>query len=422
VTAVQPDTSSDAATPPTADADAPESFDAQPAPSPPAPANGDFGATAGAAATRAPATLGWSDDTLAPRTLPFADGRDGGLSTAVDFSRFLSMQDPREAELAGKLPALLDYLQTGQFGEFTGERGVPIRYGVFAPPAGVPVKGVVNLLTGSGESFSKYAETLFNLRDLRAQGWVVASMDHRSQGFSGRELGDPQVQYITDFEDFVRDESTFHGLLQKFFPNAPQMQVAHSMGGAIATRYLEEHPDDYQRTVLLSPMLEIDHHVKLLGERIPVPSLVEDVLVDVGDAVDPKAYAPGQHAYQPSTLASGTTHSQARTDVTNAIRTVFPETRVGGVSWQWLKQSDKADREMTRPDQLQKLKSLDVYLLSARDDTWVVPKAEDVAAGIAGFKQTQYPGMNHELLGEQDAGRDKALAQLRGLITSLNAS
>jgi lysophospholipase len=357
------------------------------------------------------------------RTLPFDQGRAGGLSPAVDFSRFLSMKDPREAEVVQQLPMLLDYLQTGQFGEFTGEKGVPIRYGVWAPPPDVAVKGVVNLVFGRTESFSKYAELLFNLRDLRAQGYVIAAMDPRTQGFSGRELtSDPQKQVLGDFEDFVRDELTFHDVLERHFPDVPEMMAGHSMGGAIATRYLEEHPNDYQRSMLMSPMLEVAGHVDILGKRLLVPGPIETVVEEIGGTLAPTAYGPGQKPWRPWTLDDGLTHSQARLDAMNAISEVFPETKVGGAAWSWLKQAAEADRAMMRPEELAKLKGLDVHLMSARDDAWVVPAAEDKAALIAGIPQTNYPGMRHELLNETDEGRDRALAQLRGFITSMKTA
>ncbi len=43
-------------------------------------------------------------------------------------------------------------------------------------------------------------------------------MDSRGQGFSGRELDDPHKGYVKDFDDYVRDEKNFTGLLTSGSP------------------------------------------------------------------------------------------------------------------------------------------------------------------------------------------------------------
>jgi lysophospholipase len=357
----------------------------------------------------------------APEPFPFSQGADGGLSAPVDFHRFLGMHDPTQADVVAKTKTLLvDYLKTGQFGQLTGEGGIPLRYAVFAPPPGTPVKGVINLFAGRGESFVKYAETLFNLRDLRAQGYVIASMDHRGQGLSGRELADPQKDYVGTFEDFVKDQAKFTGVLRDHFgTTAPYMLVAHSMGGAIATRYLEEHPGEYRRATLLSPMLDIE---------TPMPDALANVVADVASAVIPESYAFGQKPYAPHAFAGNKlTNSPERLEMENQIESVFPDTKLGGATWGWLHQAIKADRTLMQPEELDKLEGVDLHMLRATADQLVQTGAEDQFAQYTGADVKSYfytaadgtqQGTQHELLFHTDDVRNRVLSDLRHIITA----
>ena len=61
--------------------------------------------------------------------------------------------------------------------------GVALRFARWAPPPGR--KGTVCLFQGRAEFIEKYFETV---RDLRARGFAVATMDWRGQGLSERAL------------------------------------------------------------------------------------------------------------------------------------------------------------------------------------------------------------------------------------------
>ena len=61
--------------------------------------------------------------------------------------------------------------------------GIRLRFARFAPPPGR--KGTICLFQGRAEFIEKYFETV---RDLRARGFAVATMDWRGQGGSQRML------------------------------------------------------------------------------------------------------------------------------------------------------------------------------------------------------------------------------------------
>src|SRR3979411_3385800 len=69
--------------------------------------------------------------------------------------------------------------------------GVSLRFARWAPPPGR--KGTVCLFQGRSEFIEKYFETV---RDLRARGFAVATIDWRGQGMSERPLGNGRTGLV----------------------------------------------------------------------------------------------------------------------------------------------------------------------------------------------------------------------------------
>src|ERR1700756_734189 len=78
--------------------------------------------------------------------------------------------------------------------------GVSLRFARWLPPAGR--KGTVVLLQGRAEWIEKYFETV---RDLRARGFAVATIDWRGQGLSDRLLSDRHKGYVRNFGNYITD-------------------------------------------------------------------------------------------------------------------------------------------------------------------------------------------------------------------------
>src|SRR6516165_4364563 len=75
--------------------------------------------------------------------------------------------------------------------------GVSLRFARWLPPAGR--RGTVVLLQGRAEWIEKYFETV---RDLRARGFAVATIDWRGQGMSERALKNPRKGYVRSFNQY----------------------------------------------------------------------------------------------------------------------------------------------------------------------------------------------------------------------------
>src|SRR5947199_2546775 len=89
-------------------------------------------------------------------------------------------------------------------GSLTTSDGTKLRFAHWAPPPGR--KGTVCVFQGRAEFIEKYFEVV---RDLRARGFAVATLDWRGQGLSQRALRDPFKGHVSNFSEYTTDLETF---------------------------------------------------------------------------------------------------------------------------------------------------------------------------------------------------------------------
>ena len=111
---------------------------------------------------------------------------------------------------------------------------------------------VVLLVHGFTENAFKYAELIWSLLHL---GFSVVAYDQRGHGRSWRDEGvpSPSVTHVDHFEEYVRDLKI---VSDTYRPSSlPFFVFAHSMGGAVASLFLEQYSDCFDAAVLSSPMI-----------------------------------------------------------------------------------------------------------------------------------------------------------------------
>ena len=93
------------------------------------------------------------------------------------------------------------------------------------------------MFQGRAEFIEKYFETV---RELRARGFAVATLDWRGQGLSERALDDPRKGTSKTFPQYERDLDVF--MNEVVLPDCPppHFAIAHSMGGAVMMNIVEE--------------------------------------------------------------------------------------------------------------------------------------------------------------------------------------
>ena len=103
------------------------------------------------------------------------------------------------------------------------------------------------IVHGIGEHGGRYDHVA---RKFVNEGWNVIVGDHRGHGLSS---GVPV--HVRHFQEYVNDLET----IRSHFELVPQQTalLGHSMGGLIATRYLQSHSGNVAAGVLISPLLGV---------------------------------------------------------------------------------------------------------------------------------------------------------------------
>ncbi|HVG44408.1 MAG TPA: lysophospholipase [Longimicrobium sp.] len=117
-------------------------------------------------------------------------------------------------------------------------------------PAGRP-RAALLLSHGLGEHAGRYAALA---RDLATRGIEVHALDHRGHGRSGGARA-----YVPRFSRYVDDFEAFRRHVVSGLPaGLPVFLLGHSLGGLIALRWLEAHPEaGLAGAVLSAPLLGI---------------------------------------------------------------------------------------------------------------------------------------------------------------------
>ena len=131
--------------------------------------------------------------------------------------------------------------------------GIRLRW-AFWEASNRPHQGTVLLLGGRGEFLEKYDETA---TDLTGRGYDVYSFDWRGQGLSSRMLPNPQKGFVETYDDYLQDLDHFIQTILKPHARSPYYLLAHSMGGNIGLRYVHNHCELFNRTVLTAPLIDL---------------------------------------------------------------------------------------------------------------------------------------------------------------------
>ena len=114
-------------------------------------------------------------------------------------------------------------------------------------------RGTVMILHGFTENAYKYSELIWSLIH---NHFSVVAYDQRGHGRSGRSdgLADPSVTHVDRFEDYVDDLQI---VCDKLLVNLPQpwLLFAHSMGGAVASLFIEKDHNTFSAVSLCAPMI-----------------------------------------------------------------------------------------------------------------------------------------------------------------------
>lgn len=317
-----------------------------------------------------------------------------------------------ETQLASRYNnEIMHFWQQGHFSHFNGVNNVRINYAYFINKNnGIPAKCLV-ISSGRCESYLKYKELSF---DLFNSGYSIFLIDHRGQGLSQRLLADPHKGHVNNFQDYVDDLANFiENIVTPHCSNSKPYLLAHSMGGAIATRYLQDFPNNIQAAVLSSPMFGFN------SGKVPhfIAELVLKISVRLNQWFNKQPwYFLGHKGFSHTEFSDNILmHSALRYQQFTQLYNATSEIQLGGVTVQWLNESQKALAKIF--NNIDKIESPTLVLQAGQDkvidnqaqNTFCQQLNQLQPGSCPNGKPLLINDAYHELFFESDIYRKKAL-------------
>jgi lysophospholipase len=278
--------------------------------------------------------------------------------------------------------------------------GVEIRYARWAPPAGR--KGTVCLFQGRAEFIEKYFETV---RDLRARGFAVATIDWRGQGWSERRLRNSRKGYVRRFSEYQIDLESF--VNEIVLPDCPPplFALAHSMGATVLLRAAYQGLRWFDRMVLLSPMVRLPGRRDVRATRTLVRTLR---YMGLGSQ-----YVPGGDAsvmMQRPFVGNLLTSDPVRYARNVAVLDAEPALAIGWPTVAWTDAAFRVMKELSQPSYPGQIRQPILIMAAGNDQIVSTPAIDEFAVRLRTGSHLIVPGARHELLMEQDRFRGQVLA------------
>jgi alpha-beta hydrolase superfamily lysophospholipase len=260
-------------------------------------------------------------------------------------------------------------------GELRAGDGIRLHHASWIP--GDAPRAVVLVSHGHGEHGGRYAELA---RHLAEHGMAVHAIDHRGHGRSDGPRG-----HVDRFADYVRDLETWRRAVTADVPPAtPVFLLGHSLGGLIAIRHLQAHPEaGFRGAVLSAPLLGIA--VKAPRWKVALSGFFSRFVprLPFSNELDPSmlSTAPGYvEAYRADKLLHPTITPRLFTEIGAAMHAAFEQ-----------------------PDSIR----IPLLVLAPTGDRVVAPEAvaRFASACPGDVEVRRYEGFQHESLNEAERHR-----------------
>lgn len=289
------------------------------------------------------------------------------------------------------IPYLEKYQETGIFNHDSQS----LHYHHFVPDT---VKATILLIHGFNEYKEKYSEFIYYL--LQAQ-MEVFILDLRGHGKS--KQSDQQTRiHVDDFEDYLRDIDAFVNKIVLLQGHSHHLTLfGHSMGGAIATAYLQEYKNPFDKVILHAPMLSIN-----LGQQDPLTLSIFLTMMRLCHL--DFMHIPTLEKYNPEESPKFNSDSKVVKNTERAkyyhdLNFILHAKPTKGGSMSWLNTSMKITQRITRPQAIRQL-TQEILTIRAGNDH-IVNKEGIFAIQQYGRKVTSVvvPNAYHEIFSESDS-------------------
>ena len=275
--------------------------------------------------------------------------------------------------------------------------GVLIRYARWAPPPGR--KGTVCVFQGRAEFIEKYFEVV---RDLRARGFAVATLDWRGQGLSQRPLYDRYRGHVANFSEYATDLETF--MKEVVLPDCPPplFALAHSMGATVLIQAAAKGHRWFDRMVLSAPMIRLGAR-RMLGLAPGLARVVR--LAGRGTSYVPGG-GPAVLAALPF-LGNPLTGDPVRYARALAVLEAEPALGLGSPTVAWADSAFRVMGQLRSPSYPAGIRQPILIVAAGRDQLVSTAAIESFAIHPRAGSHVIVAGAQHEILMEQDVYRNQ---------------
>lgn len=277
-------------------------------------------------------------------------------------------------------------------GYVDGDEGVKLYYEKYNVE---DAKGNIVISHGYCENLERYHEMIYYFMK---NGYNVFGVEHRGHGRSGTlGIADKTQINLKDFNQYVSDFKIFMDeVVMRSNEEEKVLLFAHSMGGAIGTKFLEDYPDYFDGAILNAPMLEVD-----TGD---IPAFLANIIVRfqvlIGNGGE---YVVGKGPYTPEyNIDEIGTSSIIRYKYSDDIITNNEEFHRGGGSYNWTREALKITKEIVKENNASKVE-IPVLLFQAEQDSYVKPGGQNkFAENAKKCEIRKIENSRHEIFLERD--------------------
>jgi lysophospholipase len=276
--------------------------------------------------------------------------------------------------------------------------GVSIRFARWQPPAGR--RGTVIICQGRSEWIEKYFETV---RDLRARGFAVATLDWRGQGLSERALADRRKGYVGDFSEYDVDLETF--MREVVLPDCPPpiFAIGHSTGATVLIRAAHRGHRWFDRMVLTAPLIALGGVDYSMGAGALIVRALR--MAGFGSMYVPRADTSIVES-RPF-LGNILTSDPVRYARNAAIIEAEPALAVGAPTVAWMDAAYRAMRQLHERSYPANIRQPILIVAGGNDAVVSNVAIEDFASLLRAGSHLVVVGAQHEILMEQDRYRSQ---------------
>ena len=290
------------------------------------------------------------------------------------------------------LPYITERRTDAQLPSFDGK---PLHVATFKADAPRADAVVVH---GYTESIEKYHEVIYYFL---LSGMNVTIYEQRGHGKSYRAVEDKTLTHIDSFDEYVNDlEAVVRSV--KAQSELPTYLVAHSMGGAVAALYLEKHPEDFAKAVLLSPMIAPSTN----GVPLGITKLIARTAILFGKGkkrLFNMTEYPGKEHYEDSCASS-----EARFNYYEAIKSSNKDYQNYSATYSWLFESLCVTKKILKKGEVEKI-TLPVMMVQASQDTTVLLVPQNEFASRLPNGKVVYTICKHETFRAHDEAWSKLI-------------